>query len=131
MALQKMPQRKILVAEDHADTVELLQIQLKRIGYPDVLVATNGLDALDKAREEKPDLILMDIRLPGMNGLEVTRRLKADPQTRPILILALTAKAMPSDRKMCLESGCDGYLAKPVLPHQLKAEIEKLLTQAD
>ncbi len=126
-----MPKKKILVVEDDADTVELLQIQLKQIGYPDVLVATNGLDALDKAREKKPDLILLDIRLPGMNGFEVIRRLKADPQARPILILALTAKAMPGDREMCLESGCDGYLAKPILLRQLKAEIEKLLSQAE
>ena len=126
-----MPKKKILVVEDDADTVELLQIQLKQIGYPDVLVATNGLDALDKAREKKPDLILLDIRLPGMNGFEVTRRLKADPQACPIPILALTAKAMPGDREMCLESGCDGYLAKPILLRQLKAEIEKLLSQAE
>ncbi len=126
-----MPKKKILVVEDDADTVELLQMQLKQIGYPDVLVATNGLDALDKAREKKPDLILLDIRLPGMNGFEVTRRLKADSQARPILILALTAKAMPGDREMCLESGCDGYLAKPILLRQLKAEIEKLLSQAE
>ncbi len=126
-----MPKKKILVVEDDADTVELLQMQLKQIGYPDVLVATNGLDALDKAREKKPDLILLDIRLPGMNGFEVIRRLKADSQARPILILALTAKAMPGDREMCLESGCDGYLAKPILLRQLKAEIEKLLSQAE
>jgi CheY-like chemotaxis protein len=118
---------KVLVVEDHGDTVELLQMQLKQIGYLKVLVATNGVDALHKAREEKPHVILMDISLPLMNGFEAARKLKADPQTRSIPILAVTAKAMPGDREKCLESGCDAYLAKPVSRQELKEEIEKLL----
>lgn len=120
-------EKKVLLVEDHADTAGLIQKQLSHIGYPTVLVAANGPDALQKAYEEKPDLILMDISLPGMSGIEVTRRLKADPHTRSIPILAVTVKAMPGDRERCLESGCDGYLAKPFLHQQLKVEIEKLL----
>jgi len=121
-------EKKILVVEDHADTAELIQRQLEQIGYPISLVAIDGPDALQKAREQNPDLILMDISLPGMSGFQVAAKLKADPLTRPIPILAVTAKAMPGDREACLQSGCDGYLAKPFFPEQLKAEIEKLLT---
>ena len=122
-----MEKAKILVVEDHGDTVELLQMQLKQIGYPHVLVATDGVDALNKALEEKPQVILMDISLPLMNGFEAAQKLKADPRTRPIPILAVTAKAMPGDRERCLESGCNAYLAKPVSRQELKDEIEKLL----
>ena len=118
---------KVLVVEDHGDTLELLQMQLRQIGYLNVLVATDGVDALNKARDEKPHVILMDISLPLMNGFEAAQRLKADPQTRPIPILAVTAKAMPGDREKCLESGCDAYLAKPISRQELKEEIEKLL----
>jgi two-component system cell cycle response regulator DivK len=100
---------------------------LELLGYPTSLVARNGSIALQIVREEVPDLILMDIMLPGMDGFELARNLKANPLTRAIPILAVTAKAMPGDRERCLASGCDGYLAKPFLPPKLKAEIEKLL----
>jgi CheY-like chemotaxis protein len=121
-----MTLKKILVVEDHPDLAELTQMQLDRIGLMS-LVATSGPEALRKAQEEKPDLILLDVRLPGISGLEVGRRLKANPSTRSIPILAVTAKVMPGDWEKCLESGCDGYLAKPFLLHQLKGEIQKLL----
>ncbi len=124
-------QKKILLVEDHADTAELLQYELKAIGYPTISVAVNGAEALRKVYEEKPDLILLDIVLPDMSGLELARKLKADPRTRAVLILAATAKAMHGDREKCLESGCDGYLAKPFLPKQLKEEITKLLAPAE
>ncbi len=123
-------QKKILAVEDHAETAELLQMELDAVGYPATSVVANGTEALRKAYEEKPDLILLDILIPGMSGLEIARRLKADPLTRSILILAVTAKAMPGDREKCLESGCDGYLAKPYLHQKLKEEIEKLLSKA-
>jgi len=119
--------KKILLVEDHLDTAEMVQTLLKWLGY-ETVIATNGLDALEIVSQAKPDLILLDIVLPGMSGLEVARRLKADPHTSAIPILALTAKAMPGDRERCLESGCDAYLAKPIFHWQLKAEIEKLLT---
>jgi len=119
--------KKILIVEDHADSAELLKDQVGQFGYPTPLVVTNGSEALQKAYEENPDIILLDIVLSGMSGLEVARKLKADPRTRAIPILAVTAKAMPGDREMCLQSGCDGYLAKPFFSQNLKAEIEKLL----
>lgn len=123
--------KKILIVEDHADTVELIQYQLKGIGYPTTSVAVNGAEALRKAYEEKPDLILLDIVLPDMSGFELARKLKADPRTRAVPVLAATAKAMHGDREKCLESGCDGYLSKPFLPNELKKEIEKLLNPED
>ena len=119
--------KKILVVEDHPETAELTRLELEHIGYPATSCVANGADALRKAHEERPDLILLDILLPGMNGLEIARRLKADPDTRDIRILAVTGKAMPGDREKCLENGCDGYLAKPFFPRKLKEEIEKLL----
>jgi CheY-like chemotaxis protein len=125
-----LSEKKILIVEDHADTAELIQRQLQQIGYPTSLVAINGPDALQKVHEGHPDLILLDISLPGMSGFEVAGKLKADPLTSSIPILAVTAKAMPGDREMCLKSGCDAYLAKPFLPQQLKGEIEKLFPQA-
>lgn len=121
--------KKVLLVEDHVDTAELIQKQLSHIGYKTVLTADNGPDALHTAHQEKPDLILMDIALPGMSGIEIARRLKADPKTRSIPILAVTVQAMPGDRERCLENGCDGYLAKPFVHQQLKVEIEKLLGQ--
>ena len=124
-------QKKILLVEDHADTVELLQYQLKGIGYPTISVAVNGAEALRKVYEEKPDLILLDIVLPDMSGFELARKLKADPRTRAVPILAATARAMHGDREKCLESGCNGYLTKPFLPKQLEEEIKKLFAPAD
>lgn len=129
--LMLLGNKKVLVVEDHEDTAELLQMQLEQAGKADVLIASNGLEALDKVREQRPDLILMDIMLPIMDGCEVTRKLKGDPQTRPIPILAVTAKVTPGDRAVCLESGCDGYLPKPFVIEQLKTEITKVLTRAD
>lgn len=126
---ESMPSRekKLLIVEDDPDNAELIQNQLKLVGYPTSLVARDGPAALQIAQEEAPDLILMDIILPGMNGLEVVRKLKANPPTRAIPVLAVTARAMPGDREMCLSHGFDGYLAKPFLPPELKAAIEKLL----
>lgn len=118
--------KTILLVEDHPDSAEMAQILLKALGYG-VCIATNGRDALEKAYAVKPDLILLDIVLPLLSGIEVAQRLKADPHTCTIPILALTAKAMPGDRERCLESGCDSYLSKPFMPQQLKAEIKRLL----
>lgn len=128
-----MPLEKpiILVVEDDADNADLIQEQLKSIGYPASSLASTALDALRRVKQQAPDLILMDICLPGMDGLEAVRKLKADPSTRNIPVLAVTAKAMPSDREMCLQSGCDGYLSKPYFPSALKAEVEKLLKVSD
>jgi len=119
-------EKSILLVEDHPDSAEMAQTLLRALGYR-VSIATDGLEALEKAYQIRPDLILLDIVLPGMDGLEVARRLKADPHTSSVPILALTAKVLPGDQETCLENGCDSYLTKPFFPRQLKGEIEKLL----
>jgi two-component system cell cycle response regulator DivK len=109
-----MTQRaRLLLVEDHPLNRELAEAILVRAGY-EVLVVPNGESALAAVRGEHPDLILMDIELPGLDGLEVTRRLKADPALRDIPVLALTAYAMRGDEQRCRAAGCDGYLTKPI-----------------
>lgn len=120
--------RKILVVEDHPDTMEMMQRQLRHIGFGAVLMARSGDEAVRIAEAEKPDLVLMDIILPGMNGLEATQRIKSNPATATIPILAATAKAMSGDKELCLQNGCDGYLAKPISLEQLKQAIDELLS---
>ena len=104
---------QILLVEDNPLNRELAEAILVRAGY-EVLMAPNGESALATARSEQPDLILMDIELPGLDGLEATRRLKADPSLRAIPVLALTAYAMRGDEQRCRAAGCDGYLTKPI-----------------
>ena len=118
--------RKILLVEDHPANVEMLTMGLEFLGYA-VTVAGDGNEAVEMAASQLPDLIVMDIILPNLNGLEATSRIKSNPKTRAIPILAATALAMPGDMEKCLESGCDAYLAKPFTPKQLAAAIEKLL----
>ena len=120
--------KKILLVEDHADTLEIVQLQLRSLGFRNLLTAKSAYEALRIAEAERPDLILMDIVLAGMSGLEATRKLKANPNTSQILVLAITARAMPGDRELCLQSGCDGYLAKPVSSRQLKKAIEEIFS---
>lgn len=126
-----MSEKKILVVEDHPDVSDIIQKQLAQIGYPQSLCVRTGSEALAKVHEEKPDLILMDIRLPGMSGLEVAQELKANPYTRSIPIVGMTAGAAPGNREVCRESGCDSYLSKPFFLPQLKSEIERLLKRAN
>lgn len=121
-------EKKILLVEDHPDTMEMVQRQLEHIGFGTVLTAWSAYSALKIAEAEKPDLILMDIVLPGMSGLEATRRLKVNPITCTIPVLATTARAMPGDKELCLQNGCDGYLPKPISWQQLKQAIEELIS---
>jgi CheY-like chemotaxis protein len=118
--------QKILIVEDNENNRDMLSRRLTRRGY-EVVVAVDGADGLARARSERPALILMDMSLPVIDGWEATRRLKADPETAAIPIIALTAHAMLSDRDKALEAGCDGYETKPIeLPRLLEA-MEKLL----
>ena len=114
---------KILIVEDNALNRALLLAVLKPEGF-EILSAENGLQGIDLAQRELPDLILMDVMLPGLNGYEATRRLKAEPTTRHIPIIAITANAVPAERERALDAGCDGYIAKPIdtraLPHQVR-----------
>ena len=114
LACQENNKRKrILVVEDNQISLALLRQLLEVHGY-EILETPGGLEAIDIARDEQPDLILMDIRLPDICGLEVTRLLKQDEQTKAIPIIAVTALATPEYEKKGLESGCDAYIAKPI-----------------
>ncbi len=117
---------KILVAEDNPDMVVMLQMTLEHWGY-DSIVAKNGKDAVDIAASELPDLVLLDIMMPKMDGLEAARLIRQNPKTHSIPILALTAKASFEDREACLQSGCDDYISKPFAATELVSRIEKLL----
>lgn len=104
--------KKVLIVEDNALNLKLLHDILEYHGYS-ILTTGRGEEAVEFARQHRPDLILMDIQLPDITGMEAARRLKADEQTRTIPIIAVTAFAMSGDRAMILESGCDDYVSKP------------------
>ena len=104
---------KILYVEDNEDNIYMLKNRLSRAGFT-VIVATDGTQGVIMATSEQPDLILMDLTLPDINGEEATRRLKADPATKSIPVIALTANAMASDRERAIAAGCDEFETKPV-----------------
>jgi CheY-like chemotaxis protein len=116
----------ILLAEDNEDNSVLLADYLKSKGYQ-VTIARNGNEAVTAAREQRPALILMDIQMPGMDGLEATRRIRESSDLRHIPIIALTALAMPGDRERCLEAGSNDYMSKPIKLRQLLQMITRLL----
>ncbi len=108
-----MGAKRILLIEDNAVNRRLAQFLLKSQGY-EVWEVTNALEAFDALKVKQPDLILMDIQLPGMDGLTATRHLKADPVTRNIPVLAVTSYAMKGDEAKAFEAGCSGYVTKPI-----------------
>lgn len=118
--------KRILLAEDNWATLEVMIAELKFLGY-EVLLARDGHEAVAVASSELPDLIVMDISMPKMDGLEAANRLRRDPKTRGIPILAATARAMPGDMEKCLAGGCDAYIAKPFTHKELGAAIAQLL----
>ncbi|MBA7576035.1 Polar-differentiation response regulator DivK [subsurface metagenome] len=109
--------KKILVIEDNEQNRYLFSFILEKNGYQ-VITARDGLEGITRAREEKPDLILVDIRLPVMDGYEVTRRLRKLPEFKAAPIIAITAYAMKGDEEKTLEAGCDGYITKPIVPEE-------------
>ena len=109
----RMSKGHILVVEDNMDNYELVRFILERAGY-DVFLAVNGRDGVAAARLQKPDLILMDLGMPEMDGWLAAKKLKADEATKSIPLYALTAHTLPSERKRALEAGCDGYVSKPI-----------------
>ncbi len=117
---------KILLVEDNPATMEVMQQELEVLGY-DVAVARDGAEAVEMAGSELPDLIIMDMLMPKMDGGEAAARIRKNPKTQAIPILAATAKALPEDRDICLASGCDDYIAKPFSYRELHDAIEKLL----
>jgi CheY-like chemotaxis protein len=116
---------KILYVEDNDDNVYMLKNRLTRAGFT-VVVATDGAQGIAMAASERPDLILMDLTLPNIDGEEATRRIKADPATRSIPVIALTANAMPEDREKALAAGCDDFDTKPVELPRLLGKIRAL-----
>jgi CheY-like chemotaxis protein len=116
----------VLVVDDFADNREMYSEYLSFSGY-EVIEAKNGREAIDAAHARLPDIIIMDLSLPVMDGWEATRRLKADDRTRKIPVVALTGHALAGHSKGAREAGCDSFLAKPCLPDQLVAEIRRML----
>jgi two-component system cell cycle response regulator DivK len=119
---------KILYVEDNDDNVYMLKNRLARAGFT-VIVATDGAQGVAMATSEQPDLILMDITLPDINGEEATRRLKAHPATKGIPVIALTANAMNGDRENAIAAGCDDFDTKPVDMPRLLGKIRALQPQ--
>jgi CheY-like chemotaxis protein len=117
---------KILYVEDNDDNVYVVKNRLTRVGHT-VLVAVDGQQGVDMALTERPDLILMDLSLPELDGWTATRRLKAAPETKTIPVIALSAHAMAGDREKALAAGCDDYDTKPVDFTRLRAKIDALL----
>jgi CheY-like chemotaxis protein len=119
---------KILYVEDNEDNVYMLTRRLERAGF-EVVVAADGEQGVALAREQRPDLVLMDLSLPVLDGWEATRRLKGAAETRAIPVIALSAHAMPGDRERALAAGCDDYDAKPINLPGLLAKIRALLPE--
>lgn len=117
---------KILIVEDHPDAREILKIQIEVIGY-EVVEATNGEEALAKAAAERPDLIIMDIGLPGIDGIEATTRLKSNPMTAAIPVVAYTAWPEGTVREKAERAKIAAFLTKPTRPRHFKEIIEKLV----
>ena len=120
---------KILLVEDNEMNRDMLSRRLERKGY-EVLIAVDGSQGIAMAQAEVPDLILMDMSLPVVDGWEATRRLRAEPGTQAVPIIALTAHAMTGDREKAIEAGCDDYDTKPIELPRLLGKIEVLLGQA-
>jgi CheY-like chemotaxis protein len=116
----------ILIVEDDPKNLKFARDFLQVQGYV-VMEAMDGGAGVKKAREHRPDLILMDIQMPVMDGLKTTGLLKSYPETREIPVIALTAYAMKGDREKMLQAGCDGYVAKPIHLHELLKEVAKFL----
>ncbi len=118
----------LLLAEDNESNIETLSNYLVSSGY-NLIIARNGIEAIEQTKESNPDLILMDIQMPVLDGLEAIRRLRTYPQLNKIPVIALTALVMLGDRERCLEAGADDYLSKPIGLRQLIETIESHLAQ--
>ena len=120
---------RILIVDDDADTLRLVGLMLQRQGYQ-IIAASNGSQGLTKAFEERPDLILLDVMMPDMDGYEVTRRLRKNPATASIPILMFTAKTQLDDKVAGFEVGADDYLTKPTHPTELQSHVKALLARS-
>jgi two-component system, cell cycle response regulator DivK len=123
-----MSKGRILIVEDNMDTYELVRFILEKNGY-DTFLAVNGRDGVDAARKQMPDLIIMDLAMPEMDGWTATRLLKNNAQTASIPLIVLTAHALPGDRKRAMDSGCDEYIAKPMDLLELVATVDHWISK--
>ena len=124
-----MSKQSVLIVEDNPINLKLVQVLLSKEGY-EVYTAANAEEALMLLKSKHPTLILMDLQLPGMDGLQLTRLLKNNPETNDIIILALTAYAMKGDAEKALEAGCDGYISKPIDTQTFPDLIQQMLTNS-
>jgi len=118
--------QRVLVIEDNRDNLELIRCVLERSGY-EIIAAASGEEGVMLALSEKPDFILMDIDLPGIDGLEATRRIRAESADASVPIMAITSYAMRGDMEQVLAAGCNGYFEKPVDPLRIMGEIQAVL----
>jgi two-component system, cell cycle response regulator DivK len=118
---------KVLYIEDNDDNIYMLKMRLELLGEFEVLVAENGEEGHAAAAAEQPDVILMDLEMPGIDGWEATRRLKADPRTRTIPVVALSAHALAGSREKALAAGCDDFDSKPVEFDRLVGTIRRVM----
>ena len=126
VSMTEREQPLVLVVEDYQDAREMYAAYLQFSGF-EVAEAGNGIEAIDKTHELMPDIVLMDLALPRMDGWEATKRLKSDPRTRHIPIVALTGHALAGHAEGAREAGCDAFVTKPCLPDALVTEIKRLL----
>ena len=122
--------KKILIVEDHADMRELLAWQIELTGFVPI-TAKLAKEGIEKAIAEKPDLILMDVMMPGMDGREAVRQLRAHPETKDIPILAATALFRTTDLKSCLDAGCNGTIVKPFTFQELQVKLREFISPGD
>jgi CheY-like chemotaxis protein len=126
MRIDSLRPQVILAVEDNEANRLLIQVVLEGLGYV-VLLASSASEVRASIERQRPDLILMDVQLPGQDGLALTRELKADPVVAAIPIVAITAHAMAHDRELCMEAGCIGYIAKPFDTRALGSQIKEFL----
>lgn len=129
MSKQETARPRVLLVDDYPDAREMYSEYLQFSGF-DVIEAANGMEALQRASDASPDIILMDLSLPVMDGWEATRRLKADPHTADIPVVALTGHALQGISEGARQAGCDAFVTKPCLPEDLVLEIRKVLVDA-
>jgi len=124
--MNEVKRKKILIVEDDEKSLYLARFILEKEGY-EVIEARDGLEALGKTSRETPDLILMDMQLPKLDGYEATRRIKANEKSNKLPVIALTAYAMKGDREKALDAGCSGHIEKPIDPASFAEEVKKYL----
>jgi two-component system alkaline phosphatase synthesis response regulator PhoP len=128
-AMDRLRMKKALIVEDHTDLLEMLSWQMELMGFS-VITANNGKEGVKKAMEEVPHLILMDIMMPGLDGLEATRMIRSNPETKDTLIMASTVLYKESELKACIEAGCNDYIVKPFTLQELQEKIQDFIPRA-